>query len=309
MYIQKRNLPVMLRGPWGMLVMLLSSTCVPGICAATDVEQGNASCPPAGISRQIIASDTLDVLTLNIAHGRGRAMNQMFVTENRHRRNLEAVADLLTHADAHVIALQEADAESLWSGGFDHVDFLADTTGYKCFIHGHHADSWLYTFGSALMSTVPISDAGSHTFQPSPPTTTKGFVRGTVYWQNGDDASIGRPITLVSVHLDFSRRKVREEQIAEMTDALAGLSTPVIILGDFNAEWTADDSPVREVASQFGLRAHTPTAEKLGTYGNAKRLDWILISEELRFVKYEVVPGLVSDHLALLAKIDWAVDY
>jgi endonuclease/exonuclease/phosphatase family metal-dependent hydrolase len=159
------------------------------------------------------------------------------------------------------------------------------------------------------MSRFPLNDAASHTFRPSPPTTTKGFVRGTVYWQNGDDEAPPRPVTLISVHLDFSRRKVREAQIAEMVEALTGVSTPVIILGDFNADWTADDSPVREVADEFGLRAFTPTEEKLGTYGKAKRLDWILISEELRFVEYAVVPGLVSDHLALLAKIGWAVDH
>ena len=309
MYIQKSSLPVMFRGPWGMLVMLLSSTCVPGICAATDVEQGNASCPPAGISRQIIASDTLDVLTLNIAHGRGKAMNQMFVTENRHRRNLDEIANLMSRTGAHVIALQEADAESVWSGGFDHVGFLAAATDYDCFVHGHHADTWLFTFGAALMSGYVMSDTGTHAFRPSPPTTTKGFVRGTVSWQNGNDEQAARPITLISIHLDFSRQKVREAQIAELVEALADLSTPVVILGDFNADWTADDSPVREVAREFNLHAFTPTADKLGTYKGAKRLDWILISDELQFLEYAVVPGLVSDHLALFAKIGWAMDY
>lgn len=295
--------------PGGALVMLLAAACLPSVNEAEGVEPGNIACLPAEKSEQVIASETLDVLTLNLAHGRGRAMNQMLVTGDRHRSNLEDVAALLMRTGAHVIALQEADAASLWSGGFDHVAFLAAATDYKCFIHGHHADTWLFTFGAALMSRLPISDTGSHTFRRSPPTTTKGFVRGTVYWQNGEAAASVRPVTLISVHLDFSRRKVREAQIAEMTEALNGLSTPVIILGDFNADWTADDSPVREVAGEFGLRAFTPTEEKLGTYGKAKRLDWILISEELRFIEYAVVPGLVSDHLALLAKIGWAVNH
>jgi len=280
----------------GALAILLAGVCLPGVNEAAGVEPGNAACLPAEKSEQVIASETLDVLSLNVAHGRGRAMNQMLVTSERHRSNLEDVAALLMRTGAHVIALQEADAPSLWSGGFDHVDFLASATDYKCFIHG-------------LMSRFPISEMASHTFSPSPPTTTKGFVRGTVYWQNDDGEAPPRPVTLISVHLDFSRRKVREAQIAEMVEALNGLSTPVIILGDFNADWAADDSPVREVAGEFGLRTFTPAADKLGTYGKAKRLDWILISEELRFIEYAVVPGLVSDHLALLAKIGWAADH
>ena len=307
--MQIRGLFTRPTAPGGALVLLLAAACLPGGNEAEAVEPGNTACLPAEISEQIIVSETLDVLSLNVAHGRGRAMNQMLVTGNRHRRNLEDVAALLMRAEAHVIAIQEADAASLWSGGFDHVKFLAAATDYKCFIHGHHADTWLFTFGSALMSRFPLSETASHTFRPSPPTTTKGFVRGTVYWQNGDGSAPPRPVTLISVHLDFSRRKVRDAQIAEMVDELSGLSTPVIILGDFNADWIADDSSVREVADELGLRAFTPTEEKLGTYGKAKRLDWILISEELQFIDYAVVPGLVSDHLALLAKIGWAVDH
>ena len=34
-----------------------------------------------------------------------------------------------------------------------------------------------------------------------------------------------------------------------------------------------------------------------------KRLDWILISEELEFVSYQVLPDIVSDHLPLIVEI------
>lgn len=288
--------------------MLLVALFWSGITPVAGAEPGTTGCEPADSPHRIIVSDTLDVLTLNVGHGRGTAWNQMLVTRDRHQRNLEAVSALLIRARAHVVALQEADASSLWSGRFDHVGFLAAATDYTCSIHGHHADTWLFTFGAALMSGFLMSDTGSHVFESSPPTTTKGFVRATVQWQSGDDAT-ARTITLISVHLDFSRRKVREAQIAEMVDALTGVSTPLIILGDFNADWTADDSPVREVAREFRLRAFMPTAEELGTYKSTKRLDWILISEELEFVDYAVLPDVVSDHFALVAKIGWAADH
>jgi endonuclease/exonuclease/phosphatase (EEP) superfamily protein YafD len=54
------------------------------------------------------------------------------------------------------------------------------------------------------------------------------------------------------------------------------------------------------------LRAFTPTSAEFGTYRRTKRLDWILISEELEFIDYVVLPDIVSDHRALLARIGWA---
>jgi endonuclease/exonuclease/phosphatase family metal-dependent hydrolase len=262
--------------------------------------------PPAGATNFIINSETLDLVTLNVAHGRGKALNQILVGEARHRQNLDDVAVLFNQIDAHVIALQEADAPSLWSGGFDHVEYLSTLSGYSSYVHGYHADNRIYSFGAALLSPFLLTETASHAFASSPPTTTKGFVRATVLWQSG--TAPARLVTLVSVHLDFSRRKVRDAQIDEMTKQLSGVDTPIIIMGDFNAEWTASDSPVREVAQEFGLLAYTPTDEGQETYKDKKRLDWILISEDLQFVDYAVLPDVVSDHLAVIAKIAWKTD-
>jgi endonuclease/exonuclease/phosphatase family metal-dependent hydrolase len=277
----------------------------PDATLAVDDGAGGAICRVSDPSRRVVATETLDVLSLNVGHARGTALNQLLVPRNRHRRNLDEIAALLMRTGADVVGLQEADAPSWWSGRFDHVEFLSDATDYACSVHGHHADSWLYTFGAALISRFELSDIASHTFQPSPPTTTKGFVRGTVQWRSGGDDAIVRPITLISVHLDFSRREVRKAQAAEMVEALSGLSTPLVVLGDFNDDWTLEDSPVRRIASEFGLRAFTPTAPELGTYKRTKRLDWILISDELEFVDYVVLPDVVSDHRPLMVRIGW----
>jgi endonuclease/exonuclease/phosphatase family metal-dependent hydrolase len=150
-----------------------------------------------------------------------------------------------------------------------------------------------------------MSDTRSHRFRPTWPTATKGYVRGTINWRNGEDEDSVRPVTLVSVHLDFSREEVRKTQIAELVDDLGDLSTPLIIMGDFNADWSSDDSPVRQLANAIGLRAFRPTTQEFSTYKGIKRLDWILISDELKFIDYAVLPNIVSDHLAVAATIGW----
>ena len=124
---------------------------------------------------QIVVSNTLDVLTLNVAHGRGTSLNQLLVSTTQQRDNLKEVASTLLKSGAQVIALQEADAPSLWSGGFDHVAYLAELTDYRSFVHGYHADSWLFTYGAALLSRFALSETRSYRFQRSWPTTTKGY--------------------------------------------------------------------------------------------------------------------------------------
>ena len=263
------------------------------------------SCPGRASRPQVIESDTLDVLTLNVAHGRGRALSQLLVSADRHRRNLADIAAQLRRSGAHVVALQEADAPSLWSGRFDHVQALADATGCTCFVHGRHARGWMYSYGTALMSSYQLSDLASHGFEPSIPTTTKGFVRAAVTWKAPGDDAKSRRVTLVSVHLDFSRPAVREAQVAELVGDLTGLNAPLVIMGDFNADWSREDSPVREVARQFDLRAFRPMASGLETYKGRRRLDWILISRDLVFVESSVIPT-ASDHLAVSARIGLA---
>ena len=297
----------MRRNKIGMLAPGLRTTAAVMVSALllTSPAQAVIKCVPPDAAPAVIVSDTLDLLSLNIAHGRGDALNQLLVSAAGHRRNLGAIATVLEKSGAHVAALQEADGPSLWSGGFDHVQFLAGTTDFCDSVHGHHADSWLFSYGAALLSRGTLTQAWSHSFSPSWPTAGKGFVAGTLAWQQPGTSSPARQVTLVSVHLDFSRESVRKSQIAEIISALDEVSTPMVIMGDFNAVWSATDSPVRKLARDLGLQAFEPDKPNLGTYRENDRLDWILISPELRFANYTVMQDIVSDHLAVVARISW----
>ena len=80
--------------------------------------------------------------------------------------------------------------------------------------------------------------------------------------------------------------------------------TPFIILGDFNSDWFSDESVVKELAEKSQLKVYEPRAENLHTYvKRGRRLDWILISNELEFVSYKVLPDVISDHLAVVAEV------
>lgn len=252
------------------------------------------------------SGNTLKVLSLNVAHGRKDRMNQLLLSANTIRKNLGDIATFLAGSGADIVALQEADAPSRWSGNFDHVALLAEQANYPVFTHTPHAVSWLFSYGTAILSQAAFTETINYTFEPSPPTMNKGFTLAQIVWQTGLEENPLMPVDIISVHLDFSRQEVRENQIREITAALGDRDNPVIILGDFNSDWLADELVVRALADDNKLKGYRPEDNGLGTYKsgeNSKRLDWILISDPLEFARYEVLPDVLSDHKAVFAEI------
>ena len=279
------------------LALILLVACRIGVAA----EEQSGQCSDTGPDA-LIRLPTVTVATLNVSHGRNTALNQLFVSKKRTYRNLDRIAALLDEIDADFVALQEADAASKWSGTFDHVQYIIENTEYNCFVHGRHARSWLYSYGTALLSKSDLVDTRSVDFAPSPPTTTKGFVQANFDWHVAGRIT---PVTLVSVHLDYSRKKVRDSQIEEMIAALSDSKSELIIMGDLNSRWSDKRSHVKDLAKGLGLEAFDPDAVDLGTYKSitGKRLDWILVSPRLEFVEYKVLSDIVADHLAVYAEI------
>lgn len=245
---------------------------------------------------------SLLVATLNIAHGRGRSLNQMLIGTGQIRRNLDAAGRLLVSQGVNVVALQELDVDSLWAGSFDHATRLMDSTELHCAVLGLHAQTWLYRFGTGLLSDVQLSDPRVTSFEPTPPTTTKGFVSATLNWRHGNEI---RPVRVVSVHLDFSRKGARRRQLADIIEAIKRSPTPIILMGDFNEQWRPDDSVVRRLAEETGMIAYQPQSDQLASY-KTSRLDWILISRELEFVTYRTLQDEVSDHRLVVAELRWS---
>jgi len=73
-------------------------------------------------------------------------------------------------------------------------------------------------------------------------------------------------------------------------------------MGDFNCEWPGEDKPIRVLAEELDLAAYEPSAPDMYTFPKLdKRLDWILVSPELKFVEYETIPDHLSDHRGVVA--------
>jgi len=243
--------------------------------------------------------DSLTLVSLNAAHGRGLSINQLLVNRLKTQINLGHIANFLIQVEGDIVGLQEADMPSYWSGNFNHVEFLADRGEYPQFIHAPHADIKIGNYGTAIMSRLNIQAGYGLTFSPSPPTTNKGFTYAEIGWRTKKGVI---PIAVISVHLDFSRESVREQQLREIRETLSAVNIPVIVMGDFNSELLARQLTSGPEGNPLSLHTHYDSAKDLSTYKD-KRLDWILLSSDFVFNSYRVSPVKLSDHLAVIATV------
>ena len=245
-------------------------------------------------------ASTLRVMTLNVAHGRGEAFHQLLQNTDTTIQNLNEISAMLKRERPDVVALQEADGPSYWSGNFHHVDYLARQGAFSNAVNGSYVQGLGLEYGTALLSNVGLHSAEAITFNPDLALTPKGFVVSTIDWP-------GQPhvqVDVVSLHLDFSSKETRRQQALELIELMRERNRPMIVMGDFNADWNDKDMTVQLIASELALNAFNPTGKGqiAATYSD-KRLDWILVSNELEFRDYQVVSDVVSDHRGVIAEL------
>jgi len=248
--------------------------------------------------------NTLRVMTLNVAHARGAGINQMLQDTAAARANLDSIASLLRYEAPDIVSLQEVDSQSFWNGKFDHVSFLAEQGAFGQSVSGAHVSSMGLDYGTALVARLDLGHSESITFNPSEASGPKGFVVSTINWPGNECIEVD----VVSVHLDFASKVTRREQAAEMIAVLEQRDNPVILMGDFNADWKSTNSALRQLSEELELYAFQPDNQSLLTFPKHKRrLDWILVSPEIQFQSYRVVETIVSDHLGVIS--DLSIDH
>lgn len=240
------------------------------------------------------------IVTLNIAHGRGESFHQLLQHPATTLANLDSIATLLKDSGAQVVALQEADGPSFWSGNFNHIDYLAHNGVFSRSIHGVHAHGLGVSYGTALIANLDLRNTQAITFDPAVSPIPKGFVVSTASWPGNPDVEVD----IVSLHLDFASESTRRLQANELIETLQRRQRPLIVTGDFNNGWQ-ENSTVAYICHALGLSAFHPEASGLETFpAFGKRFDWILVSPEISYRSYRVIPDSVSDHRGVMAELE-----
>jgi endonuclease/exonuclease/phosphatase family metal-dependent hydrolase len=281
-------------------LVLLSLVLLLG-CSTINLSADNDIINQPSLVNQIDKTDntTLTVISMNIAHGRKDKFHQAFLEDEEIKSNVDHIVKISNREQPFLVALQEADGPSSWSGKFNHVEYISNQTGLKNYFQGYHVDKFGLQYGTAILSSNELHSSKSHTFgSRSIISLSKGFVLSTVKWPGEDNFYVD----VISVHLDFLLDSVRQKQINELIAVLEERDNPVILMGDLNAD--SESEAIKSLIELLDLKAFKFKRDGLETFSRFnKRFDWILISKELEYVSYNVLPDDISDHSAIISEI------
>lgn len=239
----------------------------------------------------------LRLATLNIAHGRGQRGHQLFTSSESIDDHLAAIAAFLQRQNVTIAALQEVDHLAWWTGHLDMSQLIAQRASFGWSVAGQHVDGLGLGYGTATLSTAPITDVSVITFPARWGTPGKGMTTGTVH------LSPDRQLSVVNVHLHYAPGAIQNEQAEALIRHVNGLPRPVIVAGDLNSGWSP--GLVAEITTRCGLSAWQPHSNQPTLRGSERRIDWILISEPLQWVDVTTTSNLPSDHAGVIAEVLW----
>lgn len=244
------------------------------------------------------------LLTYNIHWGRG--------ADGVH--DLQRVADVLRRIDADVVLLTEVDVYWRRSGNVHQPQYLAQAAGYPYWYFAPAFSTWASgglrrsQYGNLLLSRFPIARART---VPLPnPLGTEPRAALTAELTVGEHR-----LTVIGTHLGLSKTE-RLAQTAALRSlaeeaGIPACSSPVVLLGDFNAH--PDSSEMQLLTPPVGslLDAH-----RLGGSGDGytfpfpepyARIDYVLVSPDLAAAVVGAGPITTpgSDHLPVAVDLRW----
>jgi len=280
----------------GTAVLLVAVACT----SPARLPAAHVASIPINAIQPASGENSIRVVSLNAAHSRSMGFHQALQSGDKARLNLDAIVAVLERENPDIVALQEVDGPSVWSGKFDHVEYIARNAGYSSTVRGTHMKSAGLDYGTALLSRQDLSDAVSVGFDGAILAARKGFVISTLQWPGRLDT----PVDIVSIHLDPLRAKVRARQAKELIAVIEERGRPVIVMGDFNDDWYDDDSAVRLLGEALELKPHDLRCEECHTHRRMRDfVDWILVPSEIRIEDFEILSDDISDHYAVAATL------
>lgn len=241
--------------------------------------------------------NTLRILSYNIQAGVDTKRYREYVTKSwrhvlPHRErlhNLNNIAAMLS--GYHVVGLQELDAGSLRSGFVDMTEYLAHRAGYPF---------WYHQVNRNIGPLARHSNGFLTHVRPSRVTHYKlpgGPGRGAMLLEFGEGPE---SLRICGLHLALGRR-ARGKQL-DFISALLADSPNVVVMGDLNAGCDAQE--MRRFVQDSGLREPACDQATFPSWRPVRRIDHILVSENLKVSAAHVVDYPLSDHLPISVELE-----
>ncbi len=212
----------------------------------------------------------------------------------------QRMVDALKQINPDILALVEVDTGSFRSKK-DEVVFFEKKLGMKHFVEKikYPFVGWLRLFhyvpilnkqANAVIARYAISHVRYHLFHEG---TKRVVIEVTVHCP--------KKVTLLLAHLALGG-KTRAKQINELITIVKNIKNPVILMGDFNTFRGVEEM------KQLLKETHLKDKVKLDrdsirltqpTWHPMRRLDYVLVSHQIKVTKYEVLNYPFSDHMPL----------
>jgi endonuclease/exonuclease/phosphatase family metal-dependent hydrolase len=221
-------------------------------------------------------------------------------------KNLDQkIVDYLKKLKPDILALVEVDTGS-FRAKKDEVVFFEKKLGLISAVEAvkypHHG--WMKFFhhvpilnkqANAIISKFKISNVKYHLFHES---TKRVVIDVTVHCP--------KKVTLLLAHLALGG-KSRAKQIDELIDIVNKIKNPVILMGDFNTFHGVDE--LKDLIDQthlndWGKLDNESTALTQPTWHPRRRLDYVLVSKQIKVKKYKVLNFHFSDHMPLYVEFN-----
>ena len=201
-----------------------------------------------------------------------------------------------------ILALIEVDKGSFRSKFEDVPQFIEHKLGFKSmvdyvkypfvsFLRLFHFIPILREQSNALLSKYPLIQVKHHLF-------SEGTKRVVI------EASTKCPkkITFFVVHLALGT-KTRAKQLKELAKIIKKIKNPVILIGDFNLFHGKQelDYLIKETHLKDAYELdYTKIKFTAPTFHPCRRLDFVLVSKEIKVKDYEILKADFSDHLPVM---------
>ncbi|MBW2965915.1 endonuclease/exonuclease/phosphatase family protein [Candidatus Woesearchaeota archaeon] len=201
-----------------------------------------------------------------------------------------------------ILALIEVDSGSFRSRFQDVPQFFEHKLGFTSFVDmvKYPFVSFLRLFhfvpvlreqSNAVLSKYPLYDVKHHLLH-------EGTKRVVI------EASVNCPkkVTLFAVHLALGS-KTRKKQLDELAGMIKKKKNPVILMGDFNlfhGEHELDHLIKKTHLTDSFKMDYSRIKFTEPAFHPTRRLDYILVSKEIKVKNYEILRAEFSDHLPVM---------
>lgn len=202
-----------------------------------------------------------------------------------------------------ILSLVEIDTGS-FRAKKDEVKFLEHKFKMNAFVEAikYPFSSWLKLFhfvpilnkqANAIISKYKLSKVRYHLFHEG---AKRVVIEATLH--------IPQRVTLLLAHLALGR-KARAKQIDELIGIVNGIKNPAILMGDFNTFHGKKEINKLLKKTHLKDKATLDKKAKILTepaWHPKRRLDYVLVSPQIKVKKYSVLKFHFSDHLPLFVE-------